>query len=175
MNQTKIPQARLYRRLFSRFWPERLTAYDMIASDLTERGCRLFHFHQLMPHEMDAKLLTGQIVSIYMKRFRPMRLAEFTLRMTELYDFLLQPMREEQSPQHRVAEEMLLAIYDDDDMAARQQVSDFFATKLRPELSVLENFFRCYAATMREVRERCRMVRAGGQSREATEAGHGAA
>lgn len=87
MNQKKIPQARLYRRLFSRFWPERLKAYDMIASDLTERGCRLFHFHQLMPHEMDAKLLTGQIVSIYMKRFQPMRLAEFTLRMSELYDF----------------------------------------------------------------------------------------
>ncbi len=61
MDRGKIPLARLYRRLFSRFWPERLKAYDMIADDLEQRGCRLFKIKQLMPHEIDAKLLTGQI------------------------------------------------------------------------------------------------------------------
>lgn len=175
MDRNKIPLARLYRRLFSRFWPERLKAYDMIADDLTKRGCRLFHFQNLMPHEIDATLLTGQIVSIYMKQFQPLLLAEFSARIEEVYAFLLQPMRAEHSPGHRDAERMLLAIYDEDDQAARRHVMRFFKTELRPELSVLDNFFRCYAATMREVRARCRMVRASGEPHESAEVGHGAA
>lgn len=175
MNRNKIPLAQLYRRLFSRFWPERLKAYDMIAEELTKRGCRLFQFRDLMPYEIDATLLTGQIVSIYMKRFQPLHLAEFEVRLEELYQFLLQPMREERSPGHGAAEEMLLAIYDEDDRAARMQVTRFFQSKLRPERSVLDNFFHCYAATMREVRARCRMVRDAGAPRERMEVGHGAA
>ena len=138
MNRNKIPLAQLYRRLFSRFWPERLKAYDMIAEELTKRGCRLFQFRDLMPYEIDATLLTGQIVSIYMKRFQPLHLAEFEVRLEELYQFLLQPMREERSPGHGAAEEMLLAIYDEDDRAARMQVTRFFQRKLRPERSVLD-------------------------------------
>ena len=160
MDRGKIALARLYRRLFSRFWPERLKAYDMIAEDLEHRGCRLFKIKQLMPHEIDAKLLTGQIVSIYMKRLeRPLRLDKFTTELEKLYDFLLQPLGHEMSRGHRLVKKLLLSIYDDDDRAARQQIEAFFQKKPRAELSVLENMFRCYGAAMWEVRERYRAVR----------------
>ena len=162
MDRGKIPLARLYRRLFSRFWPERLKAYDMIADDLEQRGCRLFKIKQLMPHEIDAKLLTGQIVSIYMKRLQsaqPLRLSEFVAELEKLYAFLLQPLRCEKSRGHRLVKRLLLGIYDEDDTAARQQIEAFFQKKPRAELSVLENMFRCYGAAMWEVRERAVRVR----------------
>ena len=159
MDRGKIPLARLYRRLFSRFWPERLKAYDMIADDLEQRGCRLFKIKQLMPHEIDAKLLTGQIVSIYMKRLLPLRLSEFAAELEKLYAFLLQPLRCEKSRGHRLVKRLLLGIYDEDDKAARQQIESFFQKKPRAELSVLENMFRCYGAAMWEVRERAVRVR----------------
>ena len=159
MDRGKIPLARLYRCLFSRFWPERLKAYDMIADDLEQRGCRLFKIKQLMPHEIDAKLLTGQIVSIYMKRLLPLRLSEFAAELEKLYAFLLQPLRCERSRSDRLVKRLLLGIYDEDDTAARQQIEAFFQKKPRAELSVLENMFRCYGAAMWEVRERAVRVR----------------
>ena len=154
MDRDKIPLARLYRRLFSRFWPERLKAYDMIAEDLEQRGCRLFKIKQLMPHEIDAKLLTGQIVSIYMKQRLPLKLSQFSYELEMLYAFLLQTLGAEASDDHRAVKELLLAIYDDDDEAARLQVERFFDEKPRRELSVLENMFRCYSYGMWEIRKR---------------------
>ena len=154
MDRDKIPLARLYRRLFSRFWPERLKAYDTIADELERRGCRLFKIKQLMPHEIDAKLLTGQIVSIYLKQRLPLKLSQFSYELEMLYAFLLQPLGAEASKDHRLVKELLLDIYDDDDDAAQRQVERFFQEKPRRELSVLENMFRCYSATMWEVRNR---------------------
>ena len=179
MDRGKIPLARLYRRLFSRFWPERLKAYDMIADDLEQRGCRLFKIKQLMPHEIDAKLLTGQIVSIYMKRLLPLRLSEFTAELEKLYAFLLQPLRCERSRNHRLVKKLLLGIYDEDDAAARQQIESFFQKKPRAELSVLENMFRCYGAAMWEVRDRAVRLRSTDVTEEPEEkqaaGGHGVA
>ncbi|WP_294159703.1 hypothetical protein [uncultured Selenomonas sp.] len=154
MDHDKIPLARLYRRLFSRFWPERLKAYDMIADDLERRGCRLFRIREIMPHEIDAKLLTGQIVSIYMKQRQPMKLSEFVVELEKLYAFLLQPLRDELSKGHRLVKQLLALIYDEDDWTARRQIEAFFQQEPRPELSVLGNMFRCYSATMWEVRKR---------------------
>lgn len=154
MDRDKIPLARLYRRLFSRYWPERLKAYDMIADELEKRGCRLFKIQTLMPHEIDAKLLTGQIVSIYMKQLQPMKLSRFVDELQMLYAFLLQPLGAEASKGHRLVKQLLFAIYDEDDFAARQQIERFFAGKPRRDLSVLENMFLCYSSGMWEVRKR---------------------
>lgn len=161
MNRDKIPLARLYRRLFSRFWPERLKAYDMMADDLERRGCRLFQLGPITPFAMDAKLLTGQMISIYMKKFMPMKLSAFVAKLEALYAFLLKPMRKETSPHHSAAKELLRDIYDEDDEVAPRQIEKFFATRLRPELSVLENIFRCYCAMMRKAYERSMAALAG--------------
>lgn len=160
MDRDKIPLARLYRRMFSRFWPERLKAYDMIAEDLERRGCLLFKIRDIMPHEIDAKLLTGQIVSIYMKQRLPLKLSEFAAELERLYAFLLQPLSEETSRNHRAVQQLLAAIYDDDDEPARRQIATFFFEQSRPELSVLGNMFRCYGATMWEVRRRYKAAQA---------------
>ena len=158
MNQEKIPLARFYRQIFSRYWPERLKAYDTIADELSKRGCRLFSLPKLTPYQTDVKLLAGQIVSIYMKHQQPLDFETVVCKLDELYDLLLEPLREEKSKGHRVIKQLLLGIYDDDDVVARRQIDRFFHAHLRQDLSVFENICRCYGATMREVRERYKEI-----------------
>ena len=57
-------------------------------------------------------------------------------------------------------QQLLAAIYDDDDEHAQQQIATFFFEQTRPELSVLGNMFRCYSATMWEVRRRYKAAQA---------------
>jgi len=97
----------------------------------------------------DMKMLVGQILSIHFKKYPAKDVAEFSQRISRLYQLLLAPMSEEKSRNHIISKNLLMDIYDEDDIAARQAIQAFFHQKRCQEShSVLDNLFRCYEYMM---------------------------
>lgn len=103
----------------------------------------------------EMKLLVGQIISIHFKKYPAGNVSEFTERLKELYALLLNPLREEKSSGHCLSMKLLMDIYDDDDIAAHQEIRNIFGRKAYDETySVLENLFNCYQRMMQMVKNR---------------------
>lgn len=103
----------------------------------------------------ELKLLTGQIISIHFKRYPAKGLHDFTERLKVLYSLLLNKLGSDRSMGHRVSMRLLLDIYDDDNIAARQEIRNMFGRREYDEsLSVLENLFACYERMMDAVQSR---------------------
>jgi hypothetical protein len=142
---------KFYRWLLSTSWTDRLRAYAFIEKDLRMRAEWVLDDDKW--EEM--KLLTGQIISIHFKRYPAKNIIEFTERLKDLYIMLLGAMRKENSPGHCVSMKLLMDIYDDDDIAARQQIRNLFGRRAYDEeRTVLENLFHCYESMMDAVQNR---------------------
>lgn len=142
---------KFYRWLLSTSWTDRLRAYAFIEKDLRMRAEWVLDDDKW--EEM--KLLTGQIISIHFKRYPAKNIIEFTERLKDLYIMLLGAMRQENSPGHCVSMKLLMDIYDDDDIAARQQIRNLFGRRAYDEeRTVLENLFHCYESMMDAVQNR---------------------
>ena len=140
-----------YRWLLSSSWAERLKAYSWIENDLRNR-------HRWMMSEdkwEDLKMLAGQIISIHFKKYPARNVQEFSNRLRRLYQMLLNPIAEEKSLNHATSMTLLMDIYDDDDVAARQSIRNFFGQhRYEERCSVLANLFRCYEGMMQQVSSR---------------------
>jgi hypothetical protein len=142
---------KFYRWLLSTSWTDRLRAYAFIEKDLRMRAEWVLDDDKW--EEM--KLLTGQIISIHFKRHPAKDIIEFTERLKDLYVMLLGAMWKEKSPGHCVSMKLLMDIYDDDDIAARQQIRNLFGRRAYDEeRTVLENLFHCYESMMDAVQSR---------------------
>ena len=146
---------KFYQWLLSTSWNERLHAYKMIEKDLQMR--ELWKLDEDEWEEM--KLLVGQILSIHFKRYPARNVREFSERIKELYALLLNPLGKENSPGHCKSMKLLMDIYDDDDIAARQDIRSRFGRRSYDETrSVLENLFYCYQGMMQMVQKRLETV-----------------
>lgn len=142
---------RFYRWLLSTSWTERMRAYAFIEKDLRMRDDWVFDDDKWE----ELKLLTGQIISIHFKRYPAKGLHDFTERLKVLYSLLLNKLSSDRSSGHRVSMRLLLDIYDDDNIAARQEIRNMFGRREYDEsLSVLENLFACYEKMMDAVQSR---------------------
>ncbi|MBR2215924.1 MAG: hypothetical protein IJ849_09230 [Selenomonadaceae bacterium] len=147
------PLARFYRDLLSSEWHRRLRAYDVIEADLRGRG-------YLLSEERwgDMKLLAGQVISIYFKHHVPGGLDEFREMLKKLYLRLTSPLFTDKTVDYAATQELLTAIYDDDDWVARREIKRFFQMKhpvgVREDKSILENLWLCYTFMMGQVQER---------------------
>lgn len=142
---------RFYRWLLSSEWPERLKAYAYIEKDLRLRNCYVLNDDKWK----DMMLLVGQIFSIHFKKYPAASLRDFSERLTRLYDMLIKPLSEEHSKHHRSTVKLLMDIYDDDDLAAQQEIKAYFAHQnLDERLSVLESLFNCYEWMMARIENR---------------------
>lgn len=142
---------RFYRWLLSTSWTERMRAYAFIEKDLRMRDDWIFDDDQWE----ELKLLTGQIIAIHFKRYPAKGLSDFTERLKVLYSLLLNKLSSDRSAGHRVSMKLLLDIYDDDNIAARQEIRNMFGRREYDEsLSVLENLFACYEKMMDAVQSR---------------------
>ena len=100
-------------------------------------------------------MLVGQILSIHFKKHPAKDVADFSERIARLYQLLLAPMSEEKSHHHAVSKGLLMDIYDEDDIAARQAIHAYFHQKRCQEShSVLDNLFRCYEYMMEQATSR---------------------
>ena len=134
-----------YRWLLSASWAERLRAYAYIEKDLRHQKRWVMNEDKWE----DMKMLVGQILSIHFKKYPAKDVAEFSQRISRLYQLLLAPMSEEKSRNHIISKNLLMDIYDEDDIAARQAIQAFFRQKRCQEShSVLDNLFRCYEYMM---------------------------
>ena len=140
-----------YRCLLSSSWVERLRAYSCIERDLRSR-----HRWGMSDDKWeDMKMLVGQILSIHFKKYPARDIQDFTDRLNRLYKMLLSPIADEISHNHVVSMRLLLDIYDDDDIAARQSIRNFFGQhRYEVNYSVLTNLFRCYEEMMQQVTSR---------------------
>lgn len=146
-----------YRWLLSTSWAERLRAYAYIEKDLRHQKRWVMNEDKWE----DMKMLVGQIISIHFKKYPAKDVADFSQRLTRLYKLLLAPMSEEKSRNHVISKNLLLDIYDEDDIAARQAINQFFHQKrCRENQSVLDNLFRCYEHMMEQVMTRYMTVMA---------------
>ncbi len=100
-------------------------------------------------------MLVGQIISIHFKKYPAKDVKDFSQRLTRLYKLLLAPMSEEKSLNHAISKNLLMDIYDEDDIAARQTINQYFHQKRCKEShSVLDNLFWCYEYMMDQVTTR---------------------
>ena len=100
-------------------------------------------------------MLVGQILSIHFKKYPAKDVVDFSQRLSRLYQLLLAPMSEEKSHNHIISKNLLMDIYDDDDIAARQAIQAFFHQKRCQEShSVLDNLFQCYEHMMEQATSR---------------------
>ena len=140
-----------YRWLLSTSWVERLKAYAYIEKDLRHQKRWVMNEDKWE----DMKMLVGQILSIHFKKYPAKDVAEFSQRISRLYQLLLAPMSEEKSRNHVISKSLLMDIYDEDDIAARQAIHQFFHQKRCQENhSVLDNLFQCYENMMEQATTR---------------------
>ncbi|SFT36473.1 hypothetical protein SAMN02910356_00262 [Selenomonas sp. GACV-9] len=142
---------KFYRWLLSTSWTDRLRAYAFIEKDLRAQAKWVLDDDKWE----ELKLLTGQIISIHFKRYPAKNIIEFTERLKDLYIMLLDKLGNDKSPGHCMSMKLLMDIYDDDDIAARQDIRNIFGRRAYDEeRSVLENLFHCYQAMMDAVQNR---------------------
>jgi hypothetical protein len=128
-----------------------MRAYAFIEKDLRMRDDWVFDDDKWE----ELKLLTGQIISIHFKRYPAKGLHDFTERLKVLYTLLLNKLSSDKSSGHRVSMGLLLDIYDDDNIAARQEIRNMFGRREYDEsLTVLENLFACYEKMMEAIQSR---------------------
>ncbi|MBQ1417104.1 MAG: hypothetical protein IIT82_02085 [Selenomonas sp.] len=140
-----------YRWLLSTSWAERLRAYAYIEKDLRHQKRWVMNDDKWE----DMKMLVGQIISIHFKKYPAKDVKDFSQRLTRLYQLLLAPMSEEKSRNHVISKNLLMDIYDEDDIAARQTINQYFHQKrLKESHSVLDNLFWCYEYMMDQVMTR---------------------
>ena len=137
---------RFFADLLSNDWERRLYAYSMIENDLRNRGLNLSE--ERWEH---LRLLAGQIISIYFKKKPPKDAKEFGKRLMSLYQRLLSSISLDKSKDYKKTQELLVDIYDEDDIAARADIAGFFKKRADAKETVLYNLFRCYEFMMQKV------------------------